>query len=889
MRCLSHEALSRLCSGASAVTPSAFEAAVIARQIVERMASSGQRSWQRPAVLTVQAWLTNLWTRRRGLESDPPLMLSAAQEIAVWQEIIERDNLSLIEIGRTAREVRAASIKCAEYRVSFSDQRWAQDHDAERFLRWHADFQRLCEQRHWITSAGAWRLLPAWLGAEDRAGESLILAGFMNRTPALQAGVRAWQSRGGQAHWDDLPPSDPTARSIRRVPCTSAEEELEGAARWARSLTESGATSIGVVVPELDGQAGKVARVLDDVFYPAHLLSGLERDAAPGGVFQISSASRLDEHPLIASALLLLETASEEMRVADAGTFLRSQYWKGAAQERHTRARADLRLRKARGLRVSLEAVERACTAAPVAHRFWKELGWFLRRSPASAEFPYWAKFITELLSLTGWPGEDLPARDQPALDAWQDAVGTLASLGAVSGLVTRPKAEAALRGILRSRALRRGSVNSPVQILDAYEAEGIQFDHLWVTGLSADAWRPPSSRVSFVPVSLLRDAGMPGTSFGGRREEMRLAIERLLGSALDIVASYTGIPSWCLESMEERIADPQPPWGHRADWQAKPPAPPSWDQPRWKSALFAPAMMDQLVDSVAPHPKSTRPGGGSSLIKFQSLCPFRAFAQIRLAAPEMPDGTFGFSPMDRGTFLHDVLAEVWRRLGSQVQLKNLSAEELQRLVEEAIQLRLESEDQDSDFDRELNRAERARLQHLVIEWLAFEMQRLVPFEVMQVEEKRAFDLDGINLDLRMDRIDRLPNGKLLLIDYKSGQQQKLEHLCGERPAEPQMLVYAAALGEEVEGVLFGQAVRGKPKLIGYAREKHVNDKLCEALGDGWPARRQSWEKTVRSLAAEFRSGEAAVSPAKGACKFCRVKPLCRVQEARTLESEGDQ
>jgi ATP-dependent helicase/DNAse subunit B len=276
-------------------------------------------------------------------------------------------------------------------------------------------------------------------------------------------------------------------------------------------------------------------------------------------------------------------------------------------------------------------------------------------------------------------------------------------------------------------------------------------------------------------------------------------------------------------------------------------------------------------------------------LIKYQSICPFRAFAQIRLAAGESADGTFGFSPLDRGTFLHCVLEEVWRRLGSQAQLQELTDEEIQQLVEDSIRVALESEDQESDFDRELHQAERVRLQNVVLEWLAFEKQRLVPFEVLYVEEKKVFDLDGLNIDVRLDRIDRLPNGKLLLIDYKSGNKQKLDNLRGERPSEPQLLLYATALGEEVDGVLFGQAVRGEPKLIGFAREKQIDDKQCEALGAGWPSQRRNWEKIVRSLAAEFQAGEAAVNPTKGACTYCHLKPLCRVQEAPTLDNEVDQ
>ena len=868
MRCLSEEGLALLANGATAVTPRPFQTGTISRQFVAYAASRGQKSWQRPAVLTTYAWLSNLWKGTRALDADPPTLLSPAQEAAVWQEIIERDNPALIEIGKTVRDVRTASLRCAEYQISFSDQRWGQDADAEKFLKWHTDFQRRCVREHWITMASAWSLLPEWIASEDRSGQGLVLTGFSDRPPALEAGLRAWQSRGGALRWEDLSPS--SARP-RKIACDRTEAEITRAAQWARALAERGETSIGVIVPRLDEVADKVVRIFDDVFYPSHLLDELDREEARGGVYQISATPRLRTQPLVASALLVLDITSEPMRVTDASAFLRSPFWKGAMEERHRRALAELKLRRTRSLDTSRDAVKAACKDAPIARSFFQDLGLFLLRSPLSAEFPYWAKFITELLKLAGWPGAELPPGDQPAMDAWQNAISELASLGAVSGVVTRPRAFAALRRLLGARGPGRGAVSSPVQVLDADEAEGVHFDHLWVTGLSPDSWRPPRSAVGFVPLPLLREAGFPGTSAARRRADSRKSLDRLLGSAPDVVVSFAGSPLSVLDSIDTRPDETLP----------------VSERPVWGSLVFSPAIMDQMEDSDATHPKGRKIRGGTSLIKYQSLCPFRAFAQIRLSAADMMDGTFGFDHLDRGNFLHRVLEGVWGTIGSQEKLKRIPDDELKAIVEEAIRNAVGPLQQESAFDRELTQAEHARLLDLTLEWLALEKKRLVPFEVVHVEEGRTLETNGLTIDLRLDRIDRLDDGKLLLIDYKTGKR-KLEDLDGERPAEPQMLVYATALGEEVEGILFGLAIRRESTLVGYARKEQLHEKKCVVLGDQWPARRRDWEGTVRRLADEFRLGQASVDPARGACQYCHLKALCRVREVSSMESEAE-
>ena len=63
---------------------------------------------------------------------------------------------------------------------------------------------------------------------------------------------------------------------------------------------------------------------------------------------------------------------------------------------------------------------------------------------------------------------------------------------------------------------------------------------------------------------------------------------------------------------------------------------------------------------------------------------------------------------------------------------------------------------------------EELRLTSLVTEWLDYEAAR-VEFEVAETEVKRTVHIDGLTFDLRLDRIDRLSDGTLLVIDYKSG------------------------------------------------------------------------------------------------------------------------
>ena len=110
---------------------------------------------------------------------------------------------------------------------------------------------------------------------------------------------------------------------------------------------------------------------------------------------------------------------------------------------------------------------------------------------------------------------------------------------------------------------------------------------------------------------------------------------------------------------------------------------------------------------------------------------------------------------------------------------------------------------------------EELRLTRLVTEWLDYESTRLA-LHVAETEADRTINLAGLTFDLRLDRIDRLNDGSLLVIDYKTGDvSPKSWDL--PRPDDVQLPLYAGfALDreEELGGLVFAKvrpAIRTSP------------------------------------------------------------------------------
>ena len=184
---------------------------------------------------------------------------------------------------------------------------------------------------------------------------------------------------------------------------------------------------------------------------------------------------------------------------------------------------------------------------------------------------------------------------------------------------------------------------------------------------------------------------------------------------------------------------------------------------------------------------------------------------------------------------------------------------------------------------------EETRLINLVTEWLEFERAR-IPFTVLHTELKSDVTIANLPLKLRLDRIDRLIDNSLLVIDYKSGDPDPGSWDL-PRPDDVQLPPYANfALDRDpsaIGGLVFAKVRTGNAAFVGRVRDAKgtLRGKIS---GNSNLVKKpltleqlRAWRNCIEQLALDFLSGSAVVAPRDypETCERCGLQPLCRIQE----------
>ncbi|MCK5360434.1 MAG: PD-(D/E)XK nuclease family protein, partial [Gammaproteobacteria bacterium] len=442
--------------------------------------------------------------------------------------------------------------------------------------------------------------------------------------------------------------------------------------------------------------------------------------------------------------------------------------------------------------------------------------------------------------------------------------------------------------GMLKRLALAQifqpRSEATPIQILGLYEAIGLQFDALWVMDLHDNNWPASPQPNPFIPLSLQRQLAMPHAD---QTRELAIAqgiAERLLSAAPDVVMSYP------LRRGEEQLRL-SPLIRDLAEGDKEALAPMLNKEPTWSETIQQSRQHERLADDRAPALPQQRASGGSGIFKYQSLCPFRAFAQYRLSATALATAQVGLDAMKRGQLFHKVLELFWHDVRDLKTLLAMNEEALGQKLDDVIAQAIEgmAEQNPDIFSPRFRQIESSRLKQLTQQWLEIEKQR-TDFTVVDFEKEVWHEINGINVHLWIDRIDKLADGRKVVIDYKTGTVSPSQWF-GERPEEPQLPLYSMVESEDsqVSAVLYGQLKAADMKFSGVVATEGLIPNLPPArnpqlkeVTELWPQVLDDWQQTIEQLAGDFRSGKADVDPKKPSiCEtsYCELSGLCRIDE----------
>jgi ATP-dependent helicase/nuclease subunit B len=865
--------------GATIVTANSRSARALLEAYDRNLRDRGPRAWDTPDIISWNGFVLRLWNEAvYGGCSGQLVLLNSSQERRLWQQIVAKDADALLNPAATAESARHAWGLAKQYAVPLGSPLYREHAESAAFAKWAGAFQDVCRNNEWLDRSSLPDLLIRLVKTGQlRSSKRVVLVGFDQITPQQEALLESVSETGTRC--EAIQVSRASEASAWVVEARDSDDEIRAAAAWARARLESNPQArLAVVVPALDNVRTRIESIFLAAFHPERLAAGSGRQQR---AFELSLGQPLAEYPVVATALQLVRLCTGSLTIGDAGELLLSPFLAGAETEMTARALLHAALRKQRVLELTLETLaDASVNRCAVLHDGVRAMKRVIANVPAGSLAPReWAELTAQMLRAVGWPeGErGLNSEEYQAAEAWTDLLSEFGSLNATDPVMDSPAFNARLNECATRTLFEPEKSGAPIQVMGLLEAAGSTFDAMWVMGLHDGAWPARSAATPLIPIELQLRCGVPHSSSQADLEFARKVQQRLLRSADEVVFSLpakegdtTLRPSPLIRKFEYRPIS-------EIIGEARA----SWGEPLLRSSE-----LQVLHDESAPEiPEGTSVKGGTKILQLQSACPFRAYAELRLGAVQMDSPQPGLDNLQRGQIVHKAMEFIWQRLKSRDGL--LQCETLNDLVADCVNQAIEASEirQDAAWERRLAEIERERVSNLVLELLNVERGR-APFTVEEKEQRTKIDIGGLKLDVRIDRIDRLEDGRQVLIDYKTGEV-KTASWEGERPEEPQLPAYAATREGEIAAVAFAQVKAGSVGYCGYSPDptalaagdysKTVAGKAGESL-DKVIVR---WKETVQRLARKHREGHAEVDPANGpkTCEHCPLPALCRTAQ----------
>jgi probable DNA repair protein len=915
---LDHESLfERLCNGHTLVTGNSRLSRVLSSQYSQWRIAMGDKQWQSPEIFSWNIWLDKIWETAalRGVDGTDRAVPGNRQLLSLWEYILNNELLAhqLLRPASLATQLRDTRRLMVEWQLDFNHPAWF-DGDNENytaFHQWNKAFEKHCEKGRWISP-------------EDRTGlltkaikDSLVLPagnidllGFDEFNPNQAALLSALAGNGNPVCLLSITSRQKDAVLLK---CRDSSDELEQAVRRVRYWYENDPGSrIAIVVPDLQKRRPEVERQLDEILTPGNIQT--TRLANP---WNISMGTPLASVPMIETAFDLFKLFDKRIDIQHIGRVLRSPWLRGASFEHNSRALLEKCLRDKYPRQLKLAEVRYRASEIKKHDRQHSELpkdqhkprAWnspalsivldtlihFEQQTRGARPASAWAESFDKLLASVGWPFADETESETATLDhgenwqtlqTWREALRELASLDAVVARFGRETAINHLKHICREKIFQFRTPQASIQVLGLYEVNGLHFDHLWVVGMHAGTWPSTARPNPFIPAKLQMSGQTPHSSPQRELAVAQTVTQRLLETAPDCVFSYPAklegeevLPSPLLNAKPINEVSELPGWNGYTWRRVVASADKPFDQPL--------AMPGKLVHGTTK--------GGSNILENQAVCPFRAFASNRLGAEGLETPTDGISPMLHGSLVHGVLEYFWKETKTQAALLQLDDTDLEKRVRKHVE-NVTGENRGLKQRPSFRSVEADRIQRHVLAYLKLEMER-GPFEAVGFEEEVHTEIEGQTIRLYIDRVDRLPNGDEVIIDYKTGTKQPKKWF-GNRPEDPQLPLYAISAKKTPAAVVFGIIREYGCEYKGVVthaglfpglppKENNSTRELVEA-GNRMPETINNWRQILHRLMSDFLAGEAAIDPKNGrnTCtnSYCELQSLCRIGELENIQ-----
>lgn len=849
--------------------------------------------------------LNNLIKNPINLEADQSCgkncfsLLSEDEELIVWERIISESEAgaALLKTTQTAKLARNAFYLCQQWKLNLSDGGFLSP-DVTAYIEWSKSYTSFCEKNNYIETARLADVLIELLEQENdlntiNFSKMIHLMGFEELTPQLNSFFERLMQHGISVKHESL--LSHNKNNVMRLKAQDSETEYRLAAQAAKlflisrhcdtersegeaiqeqefhkniNLHKTYKHTMAIVVPNLNEERDKIIRILTEIL--------------PKDSFNVAAPKSLASYPIIQSAMLTLSLPATSVSMENLSQVLASPFLGEALNEMSDRAAFDIYLREMNEPTFYWQTILEMISEKPGLFNFKKLLTDFLliqTQFKGKKTTEEWCLLILELLKAFDWPGQrTLTSTEYQIKACFEAQLEAYKQLGRVLGKHTYWQATSRIRESVMNTPFAPQSADASIQVLGVLEALGLPFDKIWVTGLHRGVWPEESRPNPFIPIPLQRAADAPRSSAQRELRVAKRSIEQLSLAASEVIFSYPTM-------VNEEAMHQSPLISHFPETSIE-----ALSLSKPESALRLNSLINPkcfIPDESAPKVNSTEKNlGGTSMLKLQAICPFRAFAEIRLKARAFPLPTLGLHPAERGVIIHEILHDFYMQIPHQLALKSLTEEALTEKISFSVRFVLEAwqKKKPKTLTTRYLKLEFERINTLMHRLIALDKERS-PFSIIQQEKEVTISLSDIQLKIRIDRVDKLDSGEEILIDYKTSDIA-LSHWFSERSEEPQLPLYSITRDSPVAGLVFAIIHPEKTQYLGLTKEQNcipgarTIDKFKSSGAEAtWEIQHEKWQNSLSKLAGDFSQGIATIDPKHGeqSCRYCHLKPLCRI------------
>ena len=845
-----------------------------------------KKVWETSQILPLSAWLKQIW-----LDTWPEKHLfSKLQSESLWEKIINSNSdstkLSLLHRKAAATEAYQAYRLVLEYGLPTFKSDYQETLETISFYNWMQIYQNQLLKWNALDNVELIDQVSELIDAERiELPHTITLEGFTIKSPQLQRLLDAMERKGVTTKIDfpnrlDFSDKASLANESTHTSVQKFDDKIQEAitcARWIRKLSQPG-KRFGIIVPELENYRSLLQREFAAELSPASIFPDNKSELP----FNVSQGSPLNQTTPINLIFQILETPACNIPAEIFYSIIRTSIFHS---DKSSALKMEQTLRNKRLVTINLYKLEDQYNFenSSELHKFvdtWKN--WVQIKQ---FDLPsHWSTKIYLLLQEINWPEkneEKITQKENQVFESWKNCLDQLASLDHIEGKIHRLTAVNKLFSIAQNFLFPEKNRDHLIQVIQLSECPGMKFDHTWLMGCHSEGLPPSPEPNSLIPSKFRKKFNLPRSNAKWELNNSEQHLAAILNSSKDIVFSY---PSQEKDNAQE-------------------PSPLIKYFPHKNSFVLPSARFkDQICNATKPEPfeetptlpltaneknrfKQGKKTGGASLLKNQSDCPFRAFVRYRLHAQksEIPDTDF--DPLVRGNLIHLILELFWKKTQTREHLEKLYQSnqlelEVEKCVEEATNVICRSLQDQPEFLK----MEKTRNQNLALEWLInFDLTRN-DFTVLKPEKSATAKINGLTLNLKIDRVDEISDKKYVLIDYKSGKAKPGDWL-KERIIAPQLPLYSTLTSPSV--VAFGKIKKGQIEFKGVKDSSidfsgfKVTNYTKETKVSEWNDLLALWKNKIDLLANEFLSGRAVIEPTlkQETCKNCDLSSLCRIRE----------